>query len=750
MINGAKNMQTSSSNAGELHENGLFHHSDGELYHAIFEQATIGIASWKFNGQLRLVNQRYCDIVGYTRAELLTQTYQSIIHPDDVDVSVAYLQSVLTGTVQTQSIEKRYLRKDGSVIWTSLSASVVHDQTGTPQYFNFFINDITERKCAEEERAQLLVREQTALAAAAARASQLEAVFEAITDGVIIYNKQGQIQQVNTSAREILRVDAQPDYTSYMLQDRVSLLHERVPQFTVLDEQGLLLSGDQWPVFRILNGEMLKGKNAVDIISRVLDGRELQLSITGAPVRDDSGQIVGAVAIMRDVTERRLLERQTHEALNALLVMAEALILPISSQQDQSLLQSNGNTQESNIARRLAELTRDVLNCQRVGITTIESETGVLRAMSVVGLSAEQEVQWWAEQQQQVSHLSDSSTPELVARLQANEVLQIDMTSLPFRNQPNPYGVHYLLVAPMCVGAQLVGILSLDNGGVNHEYTSEEMALTGAVAKLVGLVIERERLLRERAEAHANEIALRESNRRMDEFLGIACHELKTPLAAAKGNVQLAERRLKRLLHNASTPIDSMLPDLLANANRQTDRLTRLVNDLLDVSRIRAGKLEIRPEVCDLVNIVREAVQEQRLIFPNRSILLELPSQETVAVLSDADRIGEVVTNYLTNALKYSAGNCPVEVWLTIEGNMARVSVRDQGPGIPLKEQERIWERFQQAEGVEVQTGSGVGLGLGLYISRTIIERHTGYVGVESIPGEGSTFWFTLPLAEQK
>jgi len=102
--------------------------------------------------------------------------------------------------------------------------------------------------------------------------------------------------------------------------------------------------------------------------------------------------------------------------------------------------------------------------------------------------------------------------------------------------------------------------------------------------------------------------------------------------------------------------------------------------------------------------------------------------------------------NYLTNALKYSAEDRPVEIGIEMEDWVARVWVRDAGPGIPSEEQDRVWERFHRVPGIEVQSGSGIGLGLGLHISRTIIERHRGHVGVESTPGVGATFWFTLPL----
>ena len=149
---------------------------------------------------------------------------------------------------------------------------------------------------------------------------------------------------------------------------------------------------------------------------------------------------------------------------------------------------------------------------------------------------------------------------------------------------------------------------------------------------------------------------------------------------------------------------------------------------------------------CDLVPMVVQAVREQRLTAPARSIDVNVPPGAALPVLADVDRIGQVVTNYLTNALKYSADDTAVTVGLEVDGAMARVSVHDAGPGIPAAEQERVWERFYRVPGIEHRSGSGIGLGMGLHISRTIVERHHGHVGVESQPGSGSIFWFTLPL----
>jgi signal transduction histidine kinase len=309
-----------------------------------------------------------------------------------------------------------------------------------------------------------------------------------------------------------------------------------------------------------------------------------------------------------------------------------------------------------------------------------------------------------------------------------------------------------VVLVPMRVGETLVGMLRVDNRAQGEDYTgTNKQALIRAVTRLGALVLERERLLCERAEARASELALRETQAQMDTFLGMAGHELKTPLTSMKLALQLAERRIQQRGRCEPTAPNEGAPFLeqVALAKHQAARLERLINDLLDVSRVRAGKLELQRAPTDLAAIVREAVEEQRQVNPERTLLLQVAPPCAVPVLADADRIGQVVTNYLTNALKYSPADRPVTVGLDLDEGQARVWVRDEGPGLSPEEQERIWERFHRVPGIQVQSGTGVGLGLGLHISRTIVERHQGQVGVESAPGQGSTFWFALPLGRQ-
>jgi signal transduction histidine kinase len=611
----------------------------------------------------------------------------------------------------------------------------------------------------ESARRRALVAEQEEQE----RARELEATFEAIADSVIVYDLQGRILQTNAAARRLFALDTKPRpkpqfFFRFLFWRRRRHEHnEQGPVMIILDEHGQPLPQEQWPLPRILSGEELTDAHSMDVVIRAVDGREVRLNVTGASVCNSQGRPAGAVCVFRDVTERRELEQRTHDTLNALLEMAEALVqLP----HETDLMQEQSSTEVEEYmpamateeARRLARLICSVLGCRRVDIIALNPETNILYPIVVVGLTPEQERQWW-EMQRRYTRMSDSPYPEYLTRLRAKEVLVLDMTQPAFSKQPG-LSSGTMLVAPMLVGDQLVGALLLDYGREEHVYSAEETALAGAVAKLAGLVIERERLLYERAKARANELALREANRRMDEFLGIAGHELRTPLTSVKGNIQLARRQLQKgMLHGGTRAEDvpdkfGLVEELLERAERQVRLQNRLVGDLLDVSRIQASKLELNMEACDLAGILREAVRDQCQLSPTRTILLKLPAEQTIPVLADADRVGQVVTNYLTNALKYSAVDQSVAVSLEIDGKMARVSVHDKGPGLSYEEQQYIWERFHQLERINVQSGSSDGLGLGLYICRTIIERHQGQVGVQSTPGEGSIFWFTLPLLQ--
>jgi signal transduction histidine kinase len=277
------------------------------------------------------------------------------------------------------------------------------------------------------------------------------------------------------------------------------------------------------------------------------------------------------------------------------------------------------------------------------------------------------------------------------------------------------------------------------------------------VACLRLLARERERLAQERVGMRTRELATRDKTLQREAFIATASHELKTPLTVIQGCLELCEYQLRSLGEaESSSTIPARegvsLLALLEQAMKQVTLEERLVNDLLDVSRLQSDQLSLRTVPCDLAAIVHEAFEQQRAAFA-RTIQLVMPPEQSVPVQADPDRLGQVVTNYLTNAIKYSPAECPIEIQLQVEGVFARVSVRDEGPGIPLAEQASIWQLYHRVQGTQVSSETegrrAVGLGIGLYLCRSIIERHHGQVGVQSAPGSGSTFWFTLPLTEE-
>ncbi len=255
------------------------------------------------------------------------------------------------------------------------------------------------------------------------------------------------------------------------------------------------------------------------------------------------------------------------------------------------------------------------------------------------------------------------------------------------------------------------------------------------------------------ASAIARDISKRkELEQQREAFVGLVTHELKNPLAALQGNIQVAQRLLTRLLSQAEQLEEEqqrMLEDVLSMLGRSQQPLRvqqRLINDLLDLSHIQEDKVELRLATCNLVRPVYETVQDHQAAHPSRLITLDLPEQDPIPVYADQDRLQQVLSNYLTNALKFSPDSEPVQVGMRLEAKVVRVWVADHGPGLSAEQQAHIWKRFYQAPRTPVKSGWKMGLGLGLYICQQLISRQQGQVGVESTPGEGSRFWFTLPL----
>jgi signal transduction histidine kinase len=233
---------------------------------------------------------------------------------------------------------------------------------------------------------------------------------------------------------------------------------------------------------------------------------------------------------------------------------------------------------------------------------------------------------------------------------------------------------------------------------------------------------------------------LEDANKAKDRFISIASHELKTPITTIRGQAQLALRRLSKLPDLSSE--EENLSKTLERINEQTRRLTFLIDDLLDVSSLRTGKIELVRKWYDLRVLCQEVVEDQRLLS-GRSIRLEMPSTPVKTYL-DHDRLAQVLVNLLSNAVKYSPEGSAIEVRVATNDGHATISVRDYGKGIAPDQHERIFESFYRTP--EAESSSTRGLGLGLAIVREIVARHDGEIHVDSQPGKGSMFVVKLPV----
>ena len=221
---------------------------------------------------------------------------------------------------------------------------------------------------------------------------------------------------------------------------------------------------------------------------------------------------------------------------------------------------------------------------------------------------------------------------------------------------------------------------------------------------------------------------------RKNDFIGMVSHELKTPLTSLQGYVQLLQVKVK-------TDKDNFIVDMLERVNSQVKKMNNLINGFLNLSRFESGKIHLNKQNFELPGLVKEIMEEMGLIFSKTPI--SLGTCAPIAVYADRDKIGSVITNLISNAVKYSPSGSPIEIKCESTEDFALISVKDKGIGIKQQDIDKLFERYFR---VEKGNNTIAGFGIGLYLSAEIMQRHNGKISVESQPGEGSTFYISIPL----
>jgi signal transduction histidine kinase len=288
-------------------------------------------------------------------------------------------------------------------------------------------------------------------------------------------------------------------------------------------------------------------------------------------------------------------------------------------------------------------------------------------------------------------------------------------------------GIRSLMIVPLQVREHTIGALIVGALHTRCRYDQMDLAFVKELASRVAFAVDNARLYRDAQAA----IAAR------DTFLSIASHELKTPLTSMIGYAYLLQNAPKE--GSRSPERTQQAVDVIA---RQTRRLSRLIEELLDLSRIQRGQWSLVLQPFDLVPLLNRVLDEVRLTSQNHMITLHCADDELI-INGDEGRLEQVIHNLLSNAVKYSPYGGPIQVQVKQQDGAVQISVTDRGIGIPQAAQARLWEPFYRAGNAGAQSS---GFGIGLYIAHEIVQRHGGTIGVQSVEGRGSTFTVTLPV----
>jgi PAS domain S-box-containing protein len=448
------------------------------------------------------------------------------------------------------------------------------------------------------------------------------------------------------------------------------------------------------------------------------DGSRRLISWSNTALLDERGEVRVVVATGLDITERTCAEEALRRQAKRLEALAEASRVFASGLDYKTTLDT--------VTRRLSELIGD-----GALIRVVSPDSGWLVPVAVYHPNAERAALRRRVLQTAPQRTTEGMTARVLSGHRTIRIpdLTLDVIHTEMKPEYWPYldGVSSLMIAPLEHRRHVFGHITLMRDAGGAPYTAEDEALLEDLAHRAAQAIENARLYGDAQAA----VAAR------DEFLSIASHELRTPLTA----LRLALENMRRVsTREAIERLPSQYVErVLVTAERQGQRLEKLVTALLDVSRIHMGRLELDVEEVELGATVHEALGaiEDEAAQTGSEISVR---GEPVRGFWDRLRISQVVTNLLSNAVKYGAGK-PVDVEFGLRGDRARLVVRDHGIGIDPADQAQIFERFERA----VSSRNYGGLGLGLYIVKRIVEAHGGTIRVESRPGEGAAFEVELP-----
>jgi PAS domain S-box-containing protein len=608
------------------------------------------------------------------------------------------------------------VRKDGSrFCWANVIITALRDDAGNLRGFSKITRDLTERRKAEEALRQanteLEQRVQDRTAALHDERELLRVTLASIGDAVITTDTAGRVTFLNSVA-ESLTGWTEEQARGQSLEAVFPILHERSRQPV------------ENPVARVLREGTVVGLGNHTVLP-AKDGVERPIEDSAAPIKNVHGATVGVVLIFRDVTEQRQAQAALKRGEQASRFLADA-------SKSLAALVDYASTMQK-VARLAVPFFADWC-----AVDLVEAD-GSLRRVAVVHadpakleLARELERRFPSDLTvpRGVSNVLRTGTSEMVADIPDAAIVASAKDPEHLRIL-RALGLKSYLCVPVTAHGKTVGAVTFVAADSNRRFDAADLALAEDLARRAGIAMDNARLYSE----------AREAERRKDEFLAMLAHELRNPLAP-----------IRNALHIMNQPGTdaTAVEGLREMMERQVQHMTRMVDDLLDVSRITRGKIALRKEVVDLAWVVNRVVEAIRPLIDDRQqqLTVDLPP-EPLCLEADPTRLDQILANLLNNAAKYTDHGG--HIWLSARqiGDELVLRVKDNGVGIAANMLTLIFEPFVQSD--RVLHHSEGGLGIGLTLVRSLVEMHGGSVTAQSDgQGKGSEFIVRLPALSQK
>jgi PAS domain S-box-containing protein len=629
-------------------------------------------------------------LYGYPADEAIGQPDRLIIPPDRVDQEAALNQRVLEGEF-VSSIDASRIRRDGTRIDVSLTASPIRHPDGRVIGISKICRDITERKHSDT------IREEALLAS-----RRLATIVESSDDAIVAKDLDSIVRAWNPAAERMF---------GYTAAEAIGRSIRMIIPDDRQDEETTVLT-------RIRRGEKI---DHYETYRRRKDGSLLPISLTVSPIHDERGIVIGASKIARDITERKRAEQERereHARTAFLALVAETL--------SESL---DYETTLKNIAAltvpRIADLcTVDVLeesgDIARLAAAHVDpAKIPLLEELK--GCLDEQTAPY------SPAHIIRKAAPALIPEVNDAMLAAAAQGDTERLRAVRSLALTSYLCVPMLTGGHAVGAITLATGDSGRRYTDDDLHFAEDLAARAALAVENARSYEQ----------LQRANQLKDEFLGTLSHELRTPLNAILGYARIVR---------SGMIAEDKLPRALDTIERNAHALTQMVEDLLDVSRIVAGKMRLNVQPVDLPVILHEAIETMAPAAEAKRIRIRSVIDPQVEPISgDPDRLRQIVWNLLSNAIKFTPKEGQIQVRLERINSSVEITVSDTGTGIAADFLPHLFERFRQADAGTARQQPG--LGLGLAIVRNLVELHGGTVSAASAgPGSGATFRVRVPV----